>query len=234
MRHSIKATSMAVLLSLLVSGALQAQPDPQDGSPLLSPDAPWRLLVFPAGDARVTDAINESMGQGFMPVGLEVEEGESLSVLLVQSESITVGNWAIIDYDDWNALEAEITGGIRDGFVPMDISRFGGSLAVLWMKSDIPIDGWRISTSPNELNERTQTVNKFQGQGFTLWGLSEHEGLMWYLFIRQEGVPPSGVISRFGKDTESIQLGLVEANQNGWLPNALAGTADDTFVGFLR
>jgi hypothetical protein len=226
-----RTLSVAALSLFLAIGA-SAQDN--DLPPVPDSNAAWQLLVFPAGDNTATQTVNDYISAGFLPVGMEIEAGDSLSILLVQAGVIEVESWAIIDYDDWNALEAEITGGIQDGFVPMDISRFGEALAVLWVRADIPIDGWRISTSSVDATERTRTVNEFQGQGFTLWGVSEHDGLMWYLFLRQPGAPPAGAISRFSREAGAIQEGIVAANENGWVPAAYAAGNTATYVGFIR
>ncbi len=230
--HAITKRIPLLLFFALLSAALFAQTESDVPEPQM--DAPWQLLVFPAGDATATGTVNEFIESGYIPVGIEIEQGESLTILLVQSGGVEVKSWAIIDYDDWNSLEAEITGGIQDGYVPMDISRFDERLGVLWVEAELPLEGWRISTSENSLEARTQVVNKFQTQGFTLWGISEHEDLMWYLFIRQPGAPPAGAISRFSRDAGAIQQGIVRANESGWVPSAIAGGEASTYIGFIR
>jgi len=197
-------------------------------------EQPWKIVFFPAGEAAATESINQVISTGYIPVGIEVTEGESLAVLFVRRGSHEVRNWAILDYDDWNSLEAEITGGIEDGFVPMDISRYGERLAVLWVGTDIEIAGWRVSTSTNTIGERTRTINDFQSQGFTLWGLSVHEGLAWYLFLRTPGTPPAGAVSGYRSDTAILQSGMVEASKAGWLPNGIAQSQDTIYICYVR
>ncbi len=220
---------LSFVLSFFLSPPAFGQTDVQP-----SADAPWQLVFFPHGDAGTTEAINDAIRAGYVPVGLEITPGESLAVLLVRTGSVEVQSWAILDYDDWNALDAEITGGIEDGFVPMDISRYGETLAILWVRADLTIEGWRVSTSPNTLADRTRTINTFQSQGFTLWGMSVHEGLVWYLFLRLPGVPPAGAVSGFGRDGQVVQSGIAKANRDGWRPNGLAGTDRTIYICFVR
>ncbi|MEE8440881.1 MAG: hypothetical protein V3S41_04100, partial [Spirochaetia bacterium] len=105
--------SRAILSSLALSFVLTASAFGQtDAQP--SAEAPWQLVFFPPGDAGTTEAINDAIRAGYIPVGLEITPGESLALLLVRTGSVEVQSWAILDYDDWNALEAEITGGIED------------------------------------------------------------------------------------------------------------------------
>lgn len=224
-----RAFPFSLVLILALSAAAIGQTNARP-----SPDAPWQLVFFPFGDPRATEVINEAIRDGYVPVGLEITQGESLGVLLVRTDSVVVRSWAILDYDDWNALETEITGGIADGFVPMDISRYGETLAILWVRADLTIEAWRVSTSPNTIADRTRTINNFQGQGFTLWGMSVHEGLVWYLFLRQPGVPPAGAVSGFSKDGQILQAGMVNASKEGWLPNGLASTDRTIYICFVR
>lgn len=195
---------------------------------------PWRLVFLNIADPDATAKINNHIRDGLMPVGLEVTPGESLGVLLVRAGARNVRNWAILDYDDWNALESEITGGITDGYVPMDISRYRDTLAVLWVGTDLEIEGWRVSTSRNTIAERTRTINEFQSQGFTLWGFSVNDDLAWYLFLRTPGTPPAGAVSGFRDDSALIQEGMAGASQAGWLPNGLARDGETVYVCFVR
>jgi hypothetical protein len=234
-----RTTTLAAATILLLAGTSHAQTEtdaaPSPSPPIaLSSDAAWHVVLFTPGDASATSTVNDGIRSGYIPVGFEVTPGESLAVLLVRSGSFTVESWAILEYTDWNALESEITGGINDGFVPMDISRYEETLAVLWVRTPLEIEGWRVSTSPNTIADRTRTVNDFQSQGFTLWGISVYEGLAWYLFLRQPGIPPAGTIAGFGKATDLLQSGLREASQDGWLPNGLAASESTFFVCFVR
>jgi hypothetical protein len=203
-------------------------------SVVVAQDVPWRLIVFEPGDPATSATINETIRDGYMPVGMETKPGESLSVLFVRSGTRTVDSWAILDYDDWNALEAEITGGIQDGFVPMDISRYSDRLAVLWVRTDVQVEGWRISTSPNTIGDRTRTINEFQSQGFTLWGLSVYEELAWYLFLRTAGDPPAGAVSGYAKDTMLLQSGMAGASSRGWLPNGFASNSSTIYICYVK
>lgn len=217
------------------AGGGEGQIEGQPGRTVPIEDQPWHLLLYAGiGDDVIAD-INTYIRAGFLPVGMEINPEGGLSVLVVQSGGIEIEGWIIHDYTDWNQLEAEITASIREGFVPMDISRFGQGLAVLWVETDdIPVDGWRISTSQNNVTGRTRTLNQFQDQGFTLWGLSEHEGLAWFLFIKRAGLQPLGTVSGFSIQAEQIAKGILTANAAGWVPNGLAVSDQNYFVCFIR
>ena len=237
MRIRVILLSLALTVVLAATAAGQTGADSAPAQPTRrqpSADAPWQAMFFTPGDSTATAFIDDAIRAGSIPVGLEVTPGESMGVLFARTNSISVQSWAILEYEDWNAIESEITGGITDGFVPMDISRYDETLAVLWIKADLVIDGWRLSTSPNTIADRVRTVNQFQSQGLTLWGLSVHEDLAWYLFLRQPGMPPAGAISAFGKDGHLLQTGLTDAGNEGWVPNGLASNGNSFYICFVR
>ena len=234
-----RVTLFAIAFGLFLTSTLYAQYDsPAPGaapdSPLSS-DQPWKLVFFPIGDTQGTaDGISELIRSGFVPVGLEITPGASIAVLVARTEMLEIRGWVITDIDDWNTLEGEITAGIERGLVPMDISRYGDSLAVMWVDTDFPIEGWRISTSPNTVSDRIRTINDFQGLGFTLWGMSVHENLAWYLFLRLPGTFPSGAVSGFAKDATALQAGMVAASKEGWAPNGFASSLNNFYLCFIQ
>jgi hypothetical protein len=234
MNMRVTLLSLALSLALVAAASGQTDTNPAQTQPRTPSDAPWQVIFFTPGDSTATAFVDDAIRAGSIPVGLEVTPGESLGILFARTNLVTVESWAILEYDDWNAIEAEITGGITDGFVPMDISRYDETLAILWIKADLVIEGWRLSTSANTIADRTRTVNDFQSQGLTLWGLSVHEDLVWYLFLRQPGVPPAGAISAFGKEGRLLQSGLVEASAEGWVPNGLASSDRSFYICFAR
>lgn len=225
------------LLFLLPLAALGAQEDgPSDSEQRqMSPDAPWRLVVFPPGelDGAASD-ISGIIEEGFMPVGLEIEPSSETTLLFVQAGDAEVQGWAITDYLDWNQLEAEITATIRQGFVPMDISRYGDALGVLWVRMDLPIAGWRIHAAENTAAERADTLNRFQEQGFSLWGVSLYQDLLWYLFIRRDENQTAGAISLYGKDLNEVRGGIVTSGESGWLPSGIAVTEQNVLLSYMR
>lgn len=199
------------------------------------PDVPWRVLVYSLEENNAEEEVTDLVRQGLLPVGFEIEpEDGSLSILVVRRGDLEIDGWLIADYTDWNALEAEITGSIQSGLIPMDISRYGEAIAILWVEADIPVEGWRIHAAENTVTGRIRAVNQFQEQGFTLWGVSVHEDLAWYLFINQAGEQPVSTVAAYAKDANELQSGLVDSSLDGWLPNGLAVTAESFFVSYVK
>jgi len=225
----MKRSVIAIALAFVAATALLAQESP-------SPSAgePWKLLVFPIGAPGMEEQINEEVANGYMPVGVELEPGESLSVLLVQSGETEVDSWVISDHADWNALEDEITQGLTAGLVPMDISRVEDALVILWVRASIPVTGWRLHTAANTISDRARATNQFQSEGFTLWGISVYEDLAWFLFLKQPESQRAGTTSVYRKATGAITDGIVRSSEDGWLPIGLAATLDDYYVAYVR
>ncbi len=210
---------LALVFSLTVASVAYGQTDTQPPR-----DAPWQLVFFPVGNENTVESINDSVAEGYVPVGIEYTLGESLAVLLVKDESVELGRWAIADFTDWNQLEDDITASIREGFVPMDISRYGEALAVLWVETDLPLEGWRISTSQNSPAERSRTLRSFETSGFTLYGVSVNQDLVWYLFLRLGETARGTQLLAYPMESAAIQGGLIAATDQGWRPTGIAAT----------
>ena len=198
-------------------------------------DVPWRVLVYSLQENNAEQEVTDLVRQGFLPVGFEIEpEDGSLSILVVRRGDLEIEGWLIADYTDWNALEAEITGSIQSGLIPMDISRYGDAIAILWVQADIPVEGWRIHAAENTVTGRIRAVNQFQEQGFTVWGVSVHADLAWYLFMKQTGEQPTSTVAAYAKDANELQNGMVASSRDGWLPNAFAITAEAFLVSYVK
>ncbi|MBU8912990.1 MAG: hypothetical protein KOO61_03135 [Spirochaetales bacterium] len=213
------------ILTTMAFGQTDAQP---------SIEAPWRLVFFPVGDESGTESIHNLDVEGYVPVGIEYTLGESLAVLLVNDESVALGRWAITRYTDWNQLEDDITATIRDGFVPMDISRYGDALAVLWLETDLPLEGWRISASENSQTERSRTLRSFETSGFTLHGVSVNQDLVWYLFLRLGETARATQLLTYPMESAAIQNGLITAADQGWRPTGIATTDSLLYVSYVK
>ncbi len=225
--------SRTILFSLVLCLALAAAAFGQTDLQQLA-DAPWQLVFFPASDDSAVESVNNFIAGGYVPVGIEYTLGESLAVLLVKDESVAVDRWTIAEYTDWNKLEDDITASIQDGSVPMDISRYGEALAVLWVETDLPLEGWRISTSENSFTERARTIQSFETSGFTLYGVTVNENLVWYLFLRLGETAHTSQLLAYPMDSAVIQSGLITATDQGWRPTGIATTESMLYVCYLK
>lgn len=221
---------IGILLVLMAGGLVTAQ------SPSVRvPGDLWTLLFLSPTDPEAESTINEAVRAGFLPTGVEIEEDGTMAILLVDRGEIEIEGWIVNEYDDFSTLEREITGAIRAGFVPMDISRFGNSISILWIETaDITVDSWRIHTIPNDVTRRNDAINQFQSEGFTLWGVSEHDNRVWFLFLRSDSFTNEGVVTRFNRIDQEIQEGILQANTRAFLPNGIALSSDSIYISFIR
>lgn len=206
------ARSVAVSVAfLLVSVVAVAQPE----SPVLIGEHPFDGELAAA-------AISETIERGFTPVGLEVTAGEAIVVLYAQADDgSTPGTWLLHEFDSINTLEDEMNALLDNGWTPMDLSFSNGRIFALLVDVGPELSGWRIHT---EVLTRTaqveETIQRFQNDGLSLWGISFDANRIWYLFLRESDreVPRGLSIQSYRNDVNEIQTGLTNQLNVGWLP----------------
>ena len=227
----MKQLILSVVLGVAIVVSVFAQSEGQS----IDYSQPWHIVFFAEVNSSVVSEITQVVEAGYLPVGFEIRPGGGLVMLLVRGAMDELKGWQIAEYTDWNTLEAEITGAIQRGYIPMGISRYGDALSVLWVEAEMELAGWRIATCEDTLTERSRTINNLQAQGFTLWGMSVHEELVWMLFLnRTNREQRVGTISVFSSVATEFQSGVAEAYNQGWRPNGLGTTEDALYVCFAR
>lgn len=232
----MRTTSLLLVACLFAAEAVFGQDttSSQDDAPeiSISEEDTWRILLFEDAGSEAVVGVQQHIEAGFVPVGLEVSLDTGMHVLVTRLPGVSVGRWAIVDYDDWNKLEDEITASIADGFVPMDISRYGDVLAVLWVETDdIVVDGWRISTAANTATQKDLAIERFGHQQFSVWGTSKHENLAWFLFLRERSMQPGGFITTYSISGNEVAAGIAAAAATDWTPIGIA--TDETAVDII-
>jgi hypothetical protein len=201
----------------------------------LSDLAPWQLVVY---DVRQMEAAEEEVSgyieEGYIPVGFEVEPGKSLSILLVRSGGVPIDGWVMTDYENWDELEARVSGTIQHGFVPMDISRAGEGIAILWVKTPMAITSWRLHREASSAANQESVIRRFGDQGFSLWGVSETDNEFWFLFLKLADQKQEGAIAFMENDLTVFRDALESSREEGWLPNGLALNDESFYVSFIR
>jgi hypothetical protein len=224
-----KVTYLFVVLILISAPAFGQLPN------VRVPGDLWRVVFFGVGDPETEQVVTSLVADGYIPTGFEVEPGQTLGMLLVDRGEFEIDGWVINEYADFSVFEREFTAAISSGYVPMDISRFGNSISVLWVETDqIQIDGWRIHSTANTVDSRAAAINQFQEQGFSLWGFSAFRDQAWFLFLNSPQSNMFGVVSAFPKIDEALRDGILQANTNGFLPNGLGISGDSFFVSMTR
>ena len=209
------AIPLLTLIVMLVASPAFAQPPA---------DAPVLIGEHPYDPEATRDEISNTIAAGYLPVGLEVVRGESFTVLYVDNDQEQVQEWFIHEFDELETLEEDMNLFLDDGWRPADVSYSDGSVFVLMLDVGPEIDGWRIHAEPYGSPELVeQTIGSFADDGFSVWGTSLDEGLVWYLFLNESDRPRPRAVSLEsyeGFDAE-IQSGLESALEDGWWPWSL-------------
>jgi len=174
------------------------------------------------------------MESGLIPVGLEIETDGETVILMRLVEELRVAGWTITRHEEFEQLEQEFGEVLAQRFLPMDISSHGGGLSVLWIATDRTIEGWRVHATENSAEAIQGALQRFESQGFSLWGVSVDDERAWYLFVKWEEISQIGALTSFPKDSESIQAGIETARRSGFIPNAIAIDGLTYLVAFSR
>jgi hypothetical protein len=205
-------TVIVVLLILPSLVAVSAQEVPQ-----------WKLVEVPTGSMELSTSVAEYTNQGYVPAGIEMTADASTVILFAQIDVGYTGEGKVETYTDWNLLQELVQTELESGLVPMDVSRHDGSLSVLWTRNDIEVEGWRLQTAPNTASDRSRIAGLYRAQGYSLWGLSIHDGLAWCLFLQVDAPIGAILLLEFEvADPTELSLALQETVGAGWMPFAIA------------
>ena len=203
----IKPIVTAVLFFLVLCAALPAQ------------ERAFRLAAHPFDMEETKRQIDEVCSQGFMPVGLEVDEGRAINILYVEDSSIPFKNWLIYRVSDPSKMESEYSSLIQDGWLPMGISRSGSGLYVLFIKTDRSILSWRITQSGILSSQIDEVLTSYASQGFNPYGISLFEDKVWFLFLKTEkGNLGKAYVSTYRNEESSIRDGIAGDTAQGRYP----------------
>ena len=194
--------------------------------------ASWRLVRHPFDFDKAGTEISALCNEGYLPVGMEIDEGRSIFIFYVEDESMPFNEWTIHQFNDLSKLETEFTSRLKDGWVPMDISKTPLAFYTFFVKTDIvKIGGWRLATSGLENDQIEERINEFASQGFSPWGLSISQGLIWHLLINDGlGDHRSTFINSYKNKYENLKQEINNDIAEGWAPWGLMMIGEEVFV----
>ncbi len=224
--------SLCIALLLLVSVTVTALPQSWT---LLFVDEESHLRTvstaeqMPASMAEFAKLPPDSVFSRCAPVGVEIDDGVGMVLC-----SGTTGSrpWFVSIHEDWNSLQDEIDALIRSGYRPLDLSRDGSALAMLWIESTETAPDWRLSSCEAAIPVLTRAIHEYGHRGYQLAGLSAHDGLFWLLFSKTPpGSNSSAVVSIRTGDLHSehtldrTSQSIRSARISGWTISGLATSA---------
>jgi hypothetical protein len=202
---------------------------------LFCQEASWKLVKHPFAIEEAREEITDNCRQGFLPIGLEMDEGRSIFILYAKDSTLSFKNWFLYQFEDLENIEADFSYILQKGWIPLDISKTEDFLYVLFIKTDLNIEGWRLSRTDTAPSVIEKELGSFRSQGFSIWGMSLFNTEVWYLFIKQpQGVEKEIFLNTYKNNSEAIKNGITKDISNGWLPWALMMEAKDIFVLYTR
>ena len=221
-----------IILAAIALLALASPLYSQEATPIRS--SPWLLRRYSATEGISQSDVRFLIERGYVPVGLEIEQGAEIAMLFRTADLPTAG-WTITNHPDLSALESEFAEVLRQGFLPMDISAQGDSLSVLWIAANTRIEGWRVHATPRSTTALSNALSSFEDQGFSLWGVSDDGSRIWYLFVDwADDVSQEGLLTFTASDSSSIEDTFATAESSGWIPNGIGISGNDYLFAFGR
>lgn len=215
----MRAFWMAVLIFLAAVLGVGAQ-EPQGKAFVLA------AHPFDAEEAKVQ--IDAMCNDGLLPVGLEVDEGKAINVLYAENDTLPFTRWYLHRVAEFDKLEAELSYLMKEGWLPMDISRSGSGLYVLFIKADKKVSSWRISRFPVSTTGFEEAVKTYMAEDFLPYGISVYEDNMWVLFVKADSNAKRNVyLGTYKNEENALRDGISLDTAQGKVPWGLMvqGTA---------
>jgi hypothetical protein len=166
----------------------------------------FALAAHPYDTEEAKEQIDAMCNDGLLPVGLEVDEGKSINVLYAENDAFPFTRWLLHSVVELEKLEAELSYLMKEGWLPMGLSRSGPGLFVLFIKTDKKINSWRITRFPVSTATFEETVQNYLEEDFLPYGISVYEDDMWLLFLKVESVGMRNVYLGTYKNEENALL----------------------------
>jgi len=179
----------------------------------------YRVAVHPFDVEEAESQIDAMCNDGFLPVGVEVDEGRAISVIYAEREDIPFTAWLLHHITDFGAMEKQLSQLMLDGWLPMGFSRSGSGLYFLLVKADVEISSWRVTTSTPLASDIEEALKTYSEQGFTPYGVSLYEDRVWLLFLKTERDEPRNVsLAMYENEEKALTDGLYWATAQGKMP----------------
>jgi len=179
----------------------------------------YRVAVHPFDVEEAKSQIDAMCNDGFLPVGVEVDEGRAINVIYAEREDIPFSAWLLHHITDFAVMEEQLSRLMLDGWLPMGLSRSGSGLYLLLLKADIEISSWRITTSTPLASAIEEALKAYTEQGFTPHGISLYEDRVWFLFLKTERDERRNVsVVMYENEEKALTDGLYWATAQGMTP----------------
>lgn len=181
--------------------------------------SPWQLVKHPFDMEKAKEEINVICIDGYLPVGLDIKDGDGIYLLYIMDTGKILKKWFIHYFDNIETFEADVTYIIQNGWIPMDISKTDTGMYVLFINTDAEIEGWRISTISNDTSDKNQLISDFYSKGFHCYGISFDKSRTWYLFLKMPGLEGKKMtLLKHRNLPDVISRSIDKEIDNAWIP----------------
>ncbi len=147
---------------------------------------PWAIVFHPALEV-LRDEINETIRNGYVPVGLEIGAGGDATALYRAVDGEIPRQWLLEDYTA-DSINDQLTARLLEGWSPLGFSVVDEVFFVLYGPAAIATDAWRIHES--ELNPEAipTVIDAYRDESYTIvdFSIDPATDRLWYLFVRRD------------------------------------------------
>lgn len=222
---------MKIRMASLVLALVAATAFGQDSDP------PWQIVRYPDLSETTVSQINAVIARRYVPVGMDITANEGVRILFARDESVNVYDWLIKEFAEIESLQADFTGTITQGWLPMDITISEGIVIGLFIHTDATVAGWRIGVSALNTTEASNAQAALREAGYSPWGVAFTGGTqLWHLgvaFADEPALPT--VLAGFAADanTAALAQSITDISADQWRPWGLTRAEDEILIHFI-
>ncbi|PKK88608.1 MAG: hypothetical protein CVV64_18115 [Candidatus Wallbacteria bacterium HGW-Wallbacteria-1] len=195
----------------------------------------WLIENYSLDKKEINKGINRIVsGKTMVPVGLDVLD-KRLYVHYVPNRMIGVTQWNVDLFNTVKSFNAGVDRHVAQGYIPVDLTVFGETMLVLFLKMKMKIDSWKWITTKVDGKEIAQGIKKFRNQGYVPSGITTFSNTFGILLIRPVTHQASTwQIGSYSRDASEIRKEILKEIAAGYTPFGLLTGSRITNVMLLK
>jgi hypothetical protein len=201
----------------------------------------WSLEEYQGVD-QAQRAIDNRLETGLVPVGIEVSDTNTFSLLFVARQAVEAMGIQIPSARIVTSNAQELRGFLnqesRLGFTAIDIAQIGPRIYVLMFPSSWTDGRYRLALAPDSNQSYEGTLRTYLSSDFLPAGVSlssSDQGVAAWAFIQTENwTAPAISLSTYENNTATLQQGVSAALENGAVPWGFGLTDDQVLLLYVR
>lgn len=177
------------------------------------------------------ESINDLIGEGYVPVGLDVLDDGTMAIPFVYGLSFGFNSWQLVQLDLGDTFVQEFSDYYRDGFVPFGFDILAETAYVFLVRSDIRSNGWRLPSV--SLASSAEELQEFIAAGYGPYGIAAMDTGEYLVLMNRTNVPlgASTITSFDSEASEEIAETMEVMFANGYMPwGVTSANGDLTFI----